>query len=251
MSTISYQLYSSRDWPQDETITMLGQLGFDAVEGFGPYLDALAKIDGIKAQLDAAGLKMVSAHFSVDMVENQPDHVLKVCEGLGITHVYAPYLMPEDRPTDAAGWTAFGERLQNAAQPYKAAGLTFGWHNHDFEFEVLPTGEIPEDLLLAAAPDVTVELDVAWVVRGGQDPIATIKRYGKRITAAHVKDLAPAGEKTDEGGWADPGTGTMDWPAIMAALKEHTSAEVFVCEHDNPSDHNRFATNAINYVRGL
>ena len=38
---------------------------------------------------------------------------------------------------DAAGWKAFGERLQKAGAPYKAAGYGFGWHNHDFEFKAL------------------------------------------------------------------------------------------------------------------
>lgn len=71
------------------------------------------------------------------------------------------------------------------------------------------------------------------------------KKYGKRITAVHVKDLAPEGEKEDEGGWADVGTGTMDWPAIWAAIQNFTSAEIFVMEHDNPSDHSRFAQTAI------
>ena len=65
-----------------------------------------------------------------------------------------------------------------------------------------------------------------------------------RITAAHVKDIAPAGENAAEDGWADPGHGTVDWPALYAALKA-AGVEHFVMEHDNPADPARFAKRAI------
>ena len=97
------------------------------------------------------------------------------------------------------------------------------------------------DILLTAAPDLEWEADIAWIVKGGGDPLDWIDRHGPRITAAHFKDIAPAGEKADEDGWADPGTGTMDWPAIAAALKAKTPCELLVAEHDNPSDFGRFA----------
>ena len=64
---------------------------------------------------------------------------------------------------------------------------------------------------------------------------------GDRITAVHVKDIAPAGENADEDGWADVGQGTVDWKGLMAALKEQTKAKYFVMEHDNPKDDKRFA----------
>lgn len=245
MTDFSYQLFSSRNWGQEETIAMIGALGYAECEGYGAFYNALDQLDALKENLAAAGLHMKSGHFALDMVESDPGRVIAICEALNIEHVYVPYLMPDQRPSDAGGWREFGARLEAAGAPLVAKGITFGWHNHDFEFTALPTGELPEDLIIEGGPSLKLELDVAWVVRGGQDPIAMIEKYGRRITAAHVKDIAPAGEKTDEDGWADPGTGTMDWPAIMAALRAHTAAEIFVMEHDNPSDHERFARTAI------
>ena len=75
--------------------------------------------------------------------------------------------------------------------------------------------------IFEGGPELEWEMDVAWVIRGGADPLAWIEKYKDRITAAHVKDIAPAGENTDEDGWADVGHGTVDWKAIMAALRKH------------------------------
>ena len=76
------------------------------------------------------------------------------------------------------------------------------------------------------------------------DPFAWIESYGKRITAVHVKDIAPLGENTNEDGWADVGHGTVDWKALVAALK-NTAVKYYVVEHDNPSDADRLITRSI------
>ena len=88
-------------------------------------------------------------------------------------------------------------------------------------------------------------MDVAWVVKGGQDPIEWIKKHGRRINAVHVKDIAPAGENANEDGWADVGHGTLDWQALSDAVKAHTNARYWVMEHDNPADVDRFASRSI------
>ena len=86
-----------------------------------------------------------------------------------------------------------------------------------------------------------LELDIAWVVRAGEDAVSWINRLKDRLSGVHIKDIAPAGECVDEDGWADVGHGTMDWGAINAAL-EGANIHTAVCEHDNPSDDVRFAT---------
>ena len=53
-----------------------------------------------------------------------------------------------------------------------------------------------------------------------------------------------------EDGWADVGQGVVDWKTIMAALKM-AGCKNFVLEHDNPSDHTRFATRSAAFVKGL
>ena len=229
---------------------MLAELGYSDVEGYGGLYADDAKTAELAAGLKATGLKMPTGHFSLDMPEGDPAKVLAIAQALGIERIYCPHIMPDQRPTDAAGWRAFGVRLELAGRPFKAAGLGFGWHNHDFEFVALPDGVILMAEILAGGPSLEWEIDVARVIRGGADPIQWIRRYGPRITAAHVKDIAPAGENVDEDGWADVGHGTVAWPSIMSALRA-VGCKHFVMEHDNPSDPARFAKRSITAVRNI
>ena len=248
---LSYQLYSSRNFPPlADTLAMLADLGYDAVEGYGALYADDAQVAELTAALGKSGLAMPTGHFGLAQLEAEPAKVLAIARALGITRLYCPYLMPEDRPTDAAGWRAFGARLQAAGRPIRDAGLGFGWHNHDFELRSLPDGQVPQDLIFAGGPDLEWEIDVAWVVRGGADPSAWITRYAPRITAAHLKDIAPAGQNANEDGWADLGEGTVPWKALMTDLR-HTPCDIFIMEHDNPSDHARFARRSLQAAKGL
>ena len=152
--------------------------------------------------------------------------------------------------TAAAAWIALAKRLEEACKKVNDAGLRFGWHNHHWEFMPLPGGEIAMELILEHAPSIDWEADIAWIVRGNADPIAWINAHANRITTAHVKDIAPEGECADEDGWADVGHGTMDWSAIMSALRA-ADVDLFVMEHDKPSDATRFAHRSIDAFRAL
>lgn len=248
---ISYQLYSSRNFPPlAETCKMLAAIGLTDTEGFGGLYADEASLAATEAALKGAGLAMRTGHFALSQIEDTPDWALKVARTLGMQRLYVPYLMPDQRPSDGAGWRAFGQRLDRAFAPIRAAGLGGGWHNHDFEFKACADGSIPQAAILEGGPNLEIELDVAWVVRGGADPMAWIARHGARITAAHVKDIAPAGQNADEDGWADVGHGTVDWKGIMAALKA-AGCRHFVLEHDNPKDHKRFASRSFATVSVL
>jgi sugar phosphate isomerase/epimerase len=247
----SYQLYCSRNFPPlSRTLKMLGEAGYRTVEGYGALYSGLGDLGPLKDDLDSNGLRMTSGHFSLQMVQESPDRVIDIARTLGVEAVFVPYLMPDARPSDGAGWTAFGRTLAEAGKPIRDAGLDYGWHNHDFEMADLGGGARPLDLILAADEGLSLELDVAWAVRGGQDPLVWIDRYGPRITAAHVKDIAPADTATAEDGWSDVGHGTMDWPALHAALVR-AGCTRFVLEHDNPADDVRFARRSLAFMESL
>jgi len=245
MAPYSYQLYSSRKFPPlSATLAMLAEAGYAQVEGFGGLFADPAAVTALKDALSQTGLAMPSGHFGLDLVENAPDEVLEIARTLGIDTVIVPFISPAERPADGDGWRTFGHRLEEAGAPILQAGLAFGYHNHAFEFEPTSDGDVPMKLLLESGPSLKWEIDVAWVVRGGADPLDWIAAHADRIVAAHVKDIAPAGTNQDEDGWADVGDGIMDWPAIMAALLR-TPCRLFVMEHDNPSDDRRFAQRSI------
>lgn len=245
----SYQLYSSRNFPPlFDTLKMLAKLGYDGVEGFGGIYTDKTTLFEISAGLKSTGLKMASGHFGIEQIENSPEWAIEVATTLGMDTVIVPWLHPDMRPTDSAGWSALGARLQKAGTPLREAGLKFGWHNHDFEFLTLPDGVTPQTALFDGGPDLAWEIDVAWVVRAGADPMKWIADHQHRIVAAHIKDIAPRGENMDEDGWADVGYGTLDWQNIFTTLQE-IGVRNFVMEHDNPSDHHRFASRALASVQ--
>ena len=237
---ISYQLFSSRnggDWAQ--TFAMLAEAGITKVEGFGGLYDDPADL---RRMLDAAGLEMPSGHFfPLDTFEAGMARTIDVAQTVGMTRLFcpAPDLALQEGAEEAA-WVDLAQRLQAAAETLRDAGLRMGWHNHAWEFAPLPSGKRPMQVILDHAPLIEWEIDLAWVVRGNADPMDWLREQGHRITAAHVKDIAPEGTCLDEDGWADLGEGVLDWGTYLAALKT-IGVDLFVLEHDNPSDPARFA----------
>lgn len=245
---LSFQLYSARNFPPlDAVLARLRELGYGAVEPYGAMYDDPA---AFRAAIDRHGLAAPSAHIRLGDLRDRPGWVVETARTIGIALVACPFLMPDERPADAAGWAAFGRELAGIAARLKSEGLAFAWHNHDFEFAALPDGSVPMQHILAGGPDVLWEADAAWIVRGGHDPLEWIARHPGRIPALHVKDIAPAGTCTDEDGWADVGEGVMDWPALWRAA-EAAGTRIFVAEHDNPSDWDRFARRSRDTMKRL
>ena len=243
----SFQLYSARNFqPWDKILKMLGDLGYKQVEGFG---GVYANPAGFRSEMDKNGLSMPTGHFSIDMLENDFDGVRKLADALGVTTLICPHIVADARPADAAGWRGFGERLAAVGDRAKKHGYGFAWHNHDFEFKKLADGSVPQEHILTAAPGIGWEMDLAWLVRGGSDPIAWIERFGQRIVAVHVKDIAKPGQGLDEDGWSDVGHGSIDWAAMIKSLRGNTPAKYFIMEQDNPNDIERFARRSIEAVR--
>jgi len=243
---IGFQLYSARNFPLADVLKRIAELGYTHVEGYGAlYTDPVA----LKAQLDTYGLKMPTAHINLADLEDA-EATLKLADTLGIQVVICPWVSPEARGADASSWRSFGARLEKISQPYRAAGLLFAYHNHDFEFATFD-GRFGMDLLLEEAPSVSMEADVAWIARAGVDPAGWLETWGKRIVAVHVKDIAPAGTADDEGGWADAGQGVVPWTSLMPLIKSKTEARYFIAEHDNPKDVERFASRSIAFIKSL
>ncbi|ALN75398.1 MULTISPECIES: sugar phosphate isomerase/epimerase [unclassified Aureimonas] len=242
MTTFSMQLYSARNAPPlADRLRDLAALGYTDVECFrGLYDD----VPALKAALDANGLSARSGHFSVELLESDFARCMEIARTLGNEIVVLPYLLPDARPSDAAGWQAFGERVATIARRVKAEGLRAAWHNHDFEMREVEGGGRPLSYILDADPAIEWEADLAWVVRGEEDPAAWLQRYSGRVASLHVKDIAPAGTKTDEDGWADVGEGVLDWEALWKAGKA-AGADLMIAEHDNPSDFTRFARTSL------
>ncbi len=246
MHPLSMQLYSARNVRSvSAQLASVERHGFTNVETFSPFYDDVGET---QRQLGQRGLSAKSGHFALTMAEQQPDQVVELAKALGMDWVVIPFLPVEERPGEAAGWTALGRRLDALGQRFGRAGLGVAWHNHAFEFLALEDGSLPIEHLLGG--HLHWEADLAWVVKGGGDPKHWIQRYRGRIPLVHVKDIAPSGDKADEDGWADVGTGTLPWSDLWG-LCGAAGADIMIAEHDNPSDFDRFARVSAEAMRRL
>jgi GTP-dependent phosphoenolpyruvate carboxykinase len=100
------------------------------------------------------------------------------------------------------------------------------------------------------APLANGQADVAWLVRGNVDPKAWMTRYQSKVTAAHVKDIAPAGQNLDQDGWADVGHGVLDWRDLWTFCRS-VGARWMVVEHDKPSDPGASARASLAFLRSI
>lgn len=245
---LSFQLYSARNFePWEDVVAMVAKAGYKEVEGFGGNYE---KPEAFRALLDKHELTMPTGHFfPIEMFETEKKRVLKIAKTLDMRALYCPYILPEHRPNTGAGWKAFGKRLGAVAEVYRDEGYIFGWHNHDFEFVKLKDGSTPHERIFEGSDLLNWEVDVAWIAHAKQNPVKWIKAYGDRITAAHVKDIAPKGENLDQDGWCNVGSGTVKWADIFKALKTQTNCLSYVMEHDNPKDVGAWAKASINFCK--
>ena len=237
---LSFQLYSARFLqPLEAQFELLAGLGYKMVEPFGGLLGDPDKLKGL---LDKHHMSAPTCHVGMDRLRADANAAVSLCKGLGVHTLIAPAPMPDERDMPEAGWARLGRELNAIGKIVNGEGLKFGWHNHHWEYGKAGSKTFL-DILFEEAPDMLWEADLAWIVRGDADPVQELARYHARLCAVHVKDIAPAGQALDEDGWADPGHGTLDWKALLAAMHK-AKVKLFVVEHDKPNDTARFARRA-------
>jgi len=99
-------------------------------------------------------------------------------------------------------------------------GIKFGYHNHNFEFELIPgTEQMIEDFLIANTDPEKVffQMDVYWVTEGKQDPVAYLKKYPDRFKVLHIKDDYVIGK-----------SGKIDFAAIFKQFYKNGHKDWFV-----------------------
>ena len=218
--SIGLQIYSlggelTKDVPAG--MKQLKQMGYSTLELAG-YNNG--KINGVdmmefKKMAEDAGLKITSSHVNPPTGEYTPDTRNTIMEywkktaddhaKLGVKYLVQPG-QPRTRSVEEVAYVC--DVFNEAGKIVKAAGIPFGYHNHDFEFaKVVPggtgavfgrhnKGEKIYDLFLKDTdPDlVFFEIDVYWTVIGQNDPVEYMKKYPDRIKLLHIKDRAILGQ---------------------------------------------------------
>jgi sugar phosphate isomerase/epimerase len=237
---LSIQLYSLRDYGDlDSQLSALAEIGFRRVEIIGSHLD---NTRDTRARLDAYGISAPTGHVSIEALRDRLDWVAEQAQIIGVRELYMPALPDAERTASADQWERAGAQLGWMAGRLKTHGLALGYHNHDWELSHFDDGTTPLDRLFAGAEGspLTFEADVAWLARGGVDPVEWMRSQQRRLTAVHVKDIAREGADPAEDGWSNVGEGTLDWPMLWREAIQ-LGAKWMVLEHDKPRDPIGFA----------
>ena len=242
---VALQVYSVRDAAEKdfaETMRSVKAMGYDGVELAGTYQLSVAEVKKI---LDEVGLKLVSAHVNLDLLED--DAVLQAYADTGIRYVAIPWLTG---PQNAEELAAVIARIRNAGQRCKEKGMQLMYHNHDFEFKKIDGQYILDAYYQQISPELLqTELDTCWVNVGGENPADYVRKYTGRAPVVHLKDFVGSktenmyaligtdSNKEDSAGkfeFRPVGYGKQDIPAILEAA-EAAGATWVVVEQDSPS----------------
>jgi len=228
LDKVGLQLYTVRDKMKDDfegTLAHVAEIGYKEVEFAGYFGHSPADV---KAILDRHGLSAPSTHIAL-AGEDAWQTSLETAKAIGHEYIVVPWI-PEERRKTLADWKSVADVFNRAARQAHDAGLQFAYHNHDFEFPKVD-GQVPYDVLLQNTDPklVQLEIDLYWMTKGGQDPLAYFARWPGRIPLVHVKDSAGAPEHK----MVDVGQGKIDWKRIFAK-QDQAGIKHFFVEHDQP-----------------
>jgi sugar phosphate isomerase/epimerase len=196
---VALELYTVRDETNRDfagTLRRVAQIGYTAVE-FAGYGNLTAQ--EMSALLAETGLYPVSTHVGLDALQgSQLDASIRYCLDIGCPNIVLPWLPNEWRTQE--GMQTLAPRLNAIGQRCQVHGITFGYHNHDFEFTQVDGVYLLDHLLQATNPSlVKSELDVYWAAYAGVDPVEYLHTHADRVALIHLKDMAADRSMTEVG----------------------------------------------------
>jgi sugar phosphate isomerase/epimerase len=238
-SVAGLQLYSLRDQlPTDVkgVIAKVSKAGYKEVETFGynketGYWGLHSKDFG--QLLKDNGLTSPSGHYGLDQYfgDGSTDDLktyIEVANIIGQTHIIIPSLNHNFIKTvdDCKG---VAEKMNKIAEICKASGLKLAYHNHNFEWHPVGDTTFYDVVLNNTDPKlVDMEMDLYWVVRAGQDPIAIFEKHPGRFAFVHIKDR----DKTNSNLNTEIGNGDIDFKKILSKAKLG-GIKHFIVEQEN------------------
>ena len=231
-AVVAAQLYTVRQFTQTAadlaaSLKKIQMIGYRAVQvsGIGLIPDA-----EVKAMVDDLGLTICNTHFRPsDALWNNIDAVIAQHKLWNCKHVALGSMPPAFRGEGEAGYQRFAREASQIGEKLHAAGLTFSYHNHSFEF--IRFGKRTGLDIIYAESDprfLQAEIDTYWIQHGGSDPAAWIKKVSGRMPVVHLKDMVIL---NDQQTMAEIGEGNLNWPVILQACRE-AGVEWYAVEQD-------------------
>lgn len=253
---LGLQLWSLKDQFEQDVIGTL-----DVVGSYGlPYVET-AGTNGMvpeqyRAELAKRGTEVVSAHVQYNALVKNFEAVLLDVIALGAKYAMIPWIPHLGAFTEDDNAQAI-ERLKAWGPKFAAHGIKLGYHPHGYEFGAGKEEVTLFDKMAKATEghEVYFQMDVCWVVYGGEDPVALLHEYQDRWVSMHVKDIrkgVPVGFLRPDLPAKDRvvvGTGRVDWPTVIRTARSY-GMELFFIE-DEGVNSPRDIPLSLDYLRGL
>jgi sugar phosphate isomerase/epimerase len=260
---IGIQLYTVREAMEKDpagTLARLAKIGYNSVEG-ATYTGS-QKFYGMTPPVFAAllkqhGLIMPSSHHRLGeeqmngaavagTILHEWDRAVDDAAAVGVKYMVCAYLSEAERG-GLDRYQKIAEQLNKAGERCKKAGIQLCYHNHDFEFPAQDGGKRPYDILLNSTDKdlVKMELDLFWVAKAGQDPLALFKQHPGRFPLWHVKDMAKEAPHM----FAEVGSGSIDFKKIFAHANEAGMKYFFVEQDATPGSPFDSVVKSMSYIK--
>ena len=220
---LGLQLYSVRDLLAkdfDGTLARVRGDGYTVVEAAG-YFDRSA--GEFRKAMDAAGLRCVSTHHNLAVLEAQLDQWIDYGHTLGLEFIVCSSSGGMHRDPQAKGaqalddWRWIAGEFNRIGEKVKTAAMTFGVHNHTPEFAAIDGTLVYEELLRLTDPKLVVfEMDAGWVYASGHNPVDFLRKAPQRFPLMHVKDMVLQTDGTKPR-MTVLGKGAIDYGPILKA----------------------------------
>ncbi len=184
----------------------LAEMGYTSIEaasyGDGKFYGRTP--EQFRADVEKAGLEVLSSHTarylsaeelaSGDFAESLAwwDECIAAHKAAGMSYIVMPSMPYLEKLSDLATYCRY---FNEVGARCKAAGMSFGYHNHDFEFRKTEDRVMLDYLIENTDPAlVFFEMDVYWTVIGKASPVDYFNRYPGRFRLLHIKDLREVGQ---------------------------------------------------------
>jgi len=206
------QMYSARSILNHDNyadiLKEIAAMGYTAVEA-ASYDGDNGLIYGdtpevFKQKVEAAGMKVLSAHVSRGLSREELDSgdltaalawwdkCIEVHKKAGMEYIVTPWMGLQENLKDLQ---VYCDYLNEVGRRCKAAGIKYGYHNHAYEFEKVEDQVMYDYMLQHTDPDlVFFQMDVYWAVIGKASPVDYFKRYPGRFKMLHIKDEWEVGQ---------------------------------------------------------
>lgn len=210
---LAFQVYAVRDLAAKDfvgTLKAAKAIGYEGVET-GRLYGYSAK--SLKRTCEETGLELVALQlYPYNLTEPQLWETIRYCKECGCRRICTAWFKgSEENPND---WQLVVNVINRAAKICEKEGISVAYHNHDQEFRFMLQGRTAWEWLFEPHPQtldnvqtssmlpfslsVGQELDPAWCVLAGGDPVVWLKRYSGRHMTMHVSTNV-----------------TADWPLIV------------------------------------